>query len=71
MRLNLPNLIRQQRDHGDGFAGKGHEFDRAAFATLVNEYDRADVVLGQAMLRQVGRQPHTVEFFNHWNTQTD
>jgi len=51
---NLPDLIRQQRDDGEGFAGEGHEFDGAAFTTLVNKHDRADVVLGQAMLRQVG-----------------
>src|SRR5208282_5690369 len=62
---NLPNLICQQRDDGESFAGEGHEFDRAAFATFVNEHDRADVVLGQAMLRQVGRQYHAVEFFDH------
>ena len=62
---NLADLIRQQRDNGDGFAGKGHEFDGAAFATFVNEHDRADVVLGQAMFRQVGRQYHAVEFFDH------
>ncbi len=62
---NLPNLICQQRDDGESFAGEGHEFNRAAFAALVNEHDRADVVLGQAMLRQVGRQHHAVEFFDH------
>jgi len=62
---NLPDLIRQQRDDGEGFAGKRHEFDRAAFAAFVNEHDRANVVLGQAMLRQVGRQYHAVEFFDH------
>ena len=62
---NLPDLIRQQRDDGEGFAGKSHEFNGAALAALVNEHDRADVVLGQAMLRQVGRQHHAVEFFDH------
>src|ERR1039457_6267587 len=50
---NLPDLIRQQRDDGESFAGEGHEFNRAALAAFVDEHDRADVVLGQAMLRQV------------------
>jgi hypothetical protein len=45
---NLPDLIRQQRDDGEGFAGEGHEFDGAAFAALVDDHDRADIVLGQA-----------------------
>src|ERR1039458_7323175 len=62
---NLPDLTRQQRDDGKRFAGERHEFDGAALAALVNEHDRADVVLGQAMLRQVGRQHHAVEFFDH------
>jgi len=62
---NLPDLMRQQRDDGERFAGESHEFDGAALAALVNEHDRADVVLGQAMLRQVGRQHHAVEFFEH------
>src|ERR1035438_10076852 len=62
---NLPDLIRQQRDDGERFAGEGHEFDGAGLAALVNEHDRADVVLGQAMFRQVGRQHHAVEFFDH------
>ena len=62
---NLPNLIGEQRDDGESFASEGHEFDGAAFAALVNEHDRADVVPCQTMLRQVGRQYHAVEFFNH------
>lgn len=62
---NLADLISQQRDDGESFAGKGHEFNRATFAAFVNEHDRADVILGQAMLRQVGRQYHAVEFFDH------
>jgi hypothetical protein len=45
----LPDLIRQQGDDGERFAGEGHEFDGAALAALVDEHDRADVVLGQAM----------------------
>lgn len=43
---NLADLISQQRDDGEGFAGKGHEFNRATFAAFVNEHDRADVILG-------------------------
>ena len=62
---NLPNLIRQQRDDGKGMSRQRHEFHCTAFAAFVNEHDRADVVPRQTMFRQVDRQHHAVEFFNH------
>jgi hypothetical protein len=68
---NLPNLIRQQRNDGNGMSRQRHEFHRATLAAFVNQHDRADVVPGQAMLRQVGRQHHAVEFFNHIIQPTD
>ena len=59
------NLVCEQRDDGNGPSRKRHEFDRAASTALVNEYDRADVALGQAMFRQVDHQDYAVEFFDH------
>ena len=48
----LPNLIGQQRDDGESFAGERHEFNGAAFAVPVNEHDRANVARAQAMFRR-------------------
>ena len=62
---NLSNLIGQQRDDGNGFPGERHKFHRAAFAAFMNEHDRANVTRAQAVFRQVGRQHHVVEFFDH------
>ena len=70
---NLPDLIRQQRDHRDGLAGERHKFHRAAFAAFVNKHDRANVARAQAVLRQVGRQHHAVEFlrdFPVWHNRS-
>jgi hypothetical protein len=61
---DLPNLIRQEGDDSNGASRQRHEFHRAALAAFVNEHNRADVVRGQTVLGQVGRQHYAVEFFN-------
>ena len=68
---NLPDLIRQQRDNGNGVSRQRHEFHRAALAAFVNEHDGANVVLGQTVFGQVGRQHYAVEFFYHVIHPTD
>ena len=47
---NLPNLIGQQGDDGNGASRQRHEFHRVALAAFVNKYNCADIVPRQAML---------------------
>ena len=61
---NLPNLMRRQRDDGNGVACQRHKLHRASLAAFVNEHYGTNVAPRQAMLRQVGHQHCTVEFFD-------
>ena len=51
----LPDLVRQQRDDGNGMSRQCHEFHRAAFAAFVNEHSCTDVARAQAVLMSVWR----------------
>jgi hypothetical protein len=68
---NLSNLIGQQGNDCDGPAGERHKFHRAALATFMKKHDGANVTRAQAVFRQVGRQHHAVEFFDHVIHPTD
>ena len=50
---NLPNLIREQRNDGNGASRQRHEFHLAALVAFVDKNDRADVVPRQAIMHRI------------------
>jgi hypothetical protein len=59
------NLIRGDFRDGDGVSIECGKLDHEALAAFVGVDDRTDIACREAVLRQVNRQRHTIEFSNH------
>jgi len=65
--LNRADLVRHQRDDGDGVAVQRGELDFVTCRVPMHEHDCADVAGVQTVLRQVARKNHVIQFFDHWS----
>jgi hypothetical protein len=65
MSANGPYLVSKERNDGNGFPVKAHEFNFKAVTFFMSQDYRADVSHFEAMFGQVSCQDNTVKFLYH------